>query len=63
MKHQKIGDDARVWVVTRGPDGRLEHQLDREAFEALHPGMAAADIADIMAIAAGSAEIAQTRLW
>ena len=63
MKHEKIGDDARVWVVTRGPDGRLQHQLDRAAFEALHPDMGAAEIADAFAIAAGSAEIAETRAW
>ncbi len=55
MKHEKIGDNARVWVVTRGPDGRLQHQLDREAFEALHPGMA--EIADALA------EVAETRVW
>ena len=63
MKHEKIGDDARVWVVTRGPNGRLQHQLDREAFEALHPGMDPAEIPDALAIAAGSAEVAETRVW
>ncbi len=63
MKHEKIGDDARVWVVTRGPDGRLQHQLDRQAFEALHPDMDSAEIGDALAIAAGSAEIAETRVW
>ena len=57
MKHEKIGDDARVWVVTRGPDGRLRHELDREAFEALNPGMGMAEIADALA------EVAETRVW
>ena len=63
MKHEKIGDDARVWVVTRGPNGRLQHQLDREAFEALHRGMNSAEIGEAIALAAGTAEIAETRVW
>lgn len=63
MKHEKIGDDARVWVVTRGPNGRLQPRLDRQLLEALNPGMDPAEIADAIAIAAGTAEIAETRIW
>ena len=63
MKHEKIGDDARVWVVTRGPNGRLNPAIDPRLFAALHLGMDPAEIPEAMALAAGSAEIAETRVW
>ena len=63
MKYQKVGDDARVWVVTRGLGGRLQHEVDPELFAALHPGASAEEIAEAFVIAAGTAEVAQTRVW
>ena len=63
MKHEKIGDDARVWTVTRGPTGRLKPSIDPQLFAALNPGMSSAQIEEAIAIAAGTAEIAETRAW
>ena len=63
MKHEKIGDDARVWVVTRGPNGRLSPAVDPRLLAALNPGMGSAEIAEAIALAAGTAEIAETRIW
>ena len=63
MKHEKIGDDARVWVVTRGPTGGLQRAVDPELFAALHPNASAEEIAEAFVIAAASAEVAETRIW
>lgn len=63
MKHELIGDRARVWIVTRGPDGRLHDKVDPGFFDRLTTDQSAEEIADTIAIAAGEAEIAQTRLW
>ena len=63
MKHEKIGDHDRVWTVTRGPTGRLAPTIDPRLFAALNPGMGAAEIAEAIALAAGAAEIAETRVW
>jgi hypothetical protein len=48
---EQIDDRARVWVVTRGPDGRLEERLD--------PTL----LADALTVAEGLREIAATRVW
>ena len=37
MKYEKIDGNERVWVVKRGPDGKLTEQLDPKLFAALHP--------------------------
>ena len=63
MKHEKIGEDARVWTVTRGPTGRLKTSIDPQLFAALNPGMNSAQIEEAIAIAAGTAEVAKTRVW
>ena len=33
--HERIDDKARVWTVTRGPDGKLRMELDRQRLAAL----------------------------
>ena len=48
---ETIDDNARVWIVTRGDDGKLEDRLDPDA------------LADSLAVAAGLREVAQTRVW
>lgn len=66
MHHQKIetiDDKARVWVVVRGPDGRLHEQLDPSCVTSLHPGQSAEEIAAALVTAAGEMEIAGNRLW
>ena len=63
MKYEKIDGNERVWVVKRGPDGKLTEQLDPQLFAALHPELSEEELADAIVIAAGTAEIAQTRAW
>ena len=41
MKHEKIEDSARVWMVTLGPDGKLQEQLDPQFVAALGNGESA----------------------
>jgi hypothetical protein len=63
MKHQKIEDSARVWMVTRGPDGRLHDELDPRFLAALGAAGSAEEVADVLVVAAGEMEVAETRLW
>jgi hypothetical protein len=62
MEHQKIDPASRVWIVSRGPDGRLQDQIDPAHLENLSPAEAA-EIADAVIRAAGEVEIARSRLW
>ena len=63
MKHEKIDDKARVWVLTRGADGRLQEELDPQFMATIGQAASTAEIADIIAIAAGEMEVAETRAW
>ena len=63
MKFEKIEGKERVWVITRGPDGKIQGQLDPKLFAALHPELSGDELADAIIIAAGTAEIAETRAW
>ena len=63
MKFEKISEQDRVWVVTRGSSGGLQHAVDPQLFAALHPGASAEEIADALIVAAGQAEVAETRIW
>ena len=58
MKHQKIDRAARVWTVSRGPDGRLQEEIDA-ALLAAQPD----EIAEAIILAAAEAEIAKIRAW
>jgi hypothetical protein len=60
MKFERIDSDARVWTVNRGTDGRLQHSVDPALVASLYPGLSDEEIA---VIAAGTAEIAETRVW
>jgi hypothetical protein len=62
MKHQKIDPASRVWIVFRGPDGRLHEQIDPAFLENLDPAESE-DISDALIEAAGAIEIAHSRLW
>jgi hypothetical protein len=66
MHHQAIAaidDKARVWIVTRAPDGKLQQQLDPGCAAALLPGQSAEEIADALVAVAGEMEVASNRLW
>jgi hypothetical protein len=63
MKHEKIDDKARVWIVTRGTNGQLEDQVDPQFLTRLDTACSAEDVANIIATAAGEMEVAHTRAW
>lgn len=66
MKYEQIDrldHKARVWVVTRGEDGRIHEEFDPALLGRLNPGHSAEEVADVLAIAAGEMEVAGNRLW
>ena len=63
MEHRKIDDKARVWILSRGPDGRLQEELDPQFLSVIGAAATAEDVADVIAIAAGRMELAENRLW
>ena len=62
MEHQRIDPAARVWIVFRGPDGRLQHDLDPARLESLNPAESD-EIADALMQKAGEMDVDETRLW
>lgn len=58
MKHERIDRRARVWVVTLGPDGKLEDRIDPELLARLAEGATAEEVAQAL-----GNEIARTRTW
>ena len=58
-----IDDQSRVWMVTRGHDGRLCEELDPQFLRAIGAAATAEEIADVIAVAAGREELAESRLW
>ena len=68
MKLEKIDDQARVWILTRGDDGKLqecidETRLDPQFLSAIGTAATAEEVADVIAIAAGQMELAENRAW
>lgn len=63
MKHEQIDDRARVWIVTRGSDGRLKEEFDPSLLARLNPGHSAEQIADALLMAAGEMDLAENRIW
>ena len=63
MRHEVIDDKARVWVVVRGKDGKLQEELDPAFLLKLNPGRSAEQIADALVLAAGTIDVEETRLW
>ena len=58
-----ISDKARVWIVTRGPDGKLEEKID-PAFQARVEDAESIDtVIDALIEAAAEQDIAETRVW
>lgn len=58
MKHEKIDRRARVWVVTLGPDGKLEDRIDPDLLARVADGASAEEVAQAL-----GTEIARTRTW
>ena len=50
MKHERIDNKARVWIVTRGQDGKLHEELDPNCLATLSRREL-------------QREIAETRVW
>lgn len=63
MKHEKIDDKARVWILTRGDDGKLHEQLDAQLLTEIGMAESSSEVADMLIMAAGEMEVAETRLW
>jgi len=68
MKLEKIDDKARVWILTRADDGKLqecidESRLDPQFLSAIGAAATAEEVADVIAIAAGRMELAENRAW
>ena len=59
----EVTDNARVWTVTRGEDGKLAEELDLDRLLKLNPGHSAEQIADALVLAAAMADIEETRIW
>jgi len=58
MKHERIDNKARVWVVTLGDDGRLKEQLDPELLARLNTASSPNEVDQAI-----GKEIARTRAW
>ena len=68
MKLEKIDDKARVWILTRGEDGKLqesidETRLDPQFLSAIGAAATVEELADVIATAAGQLEVAEKRAW
>jgi hypothetical protein len=63
MRLEKIDDKARVWIVTRDLEGQLQDELDPQFLSAIGAAATAEEVADVIAIAAGQLEVAETRAW
>lgn len=68
MKLEKIDDKARVWILTRGEDGKLQESIDETRLDpqflgAIGAAATAKELANVIAIAAGELEVAEKRAW
>ena len=57
-----------MWILTRGPSGKLQDQLDESRLDpqflnAIGAAATAEEVADVIAIAAGQMELAENRAW
>ena len=63
MKHEKIDDKARVWMLVRGDDGKLHEELDPQLLTSIGMAHSSGEVANVLITAAGELEIAENRLW
>ena len=59
----QIDDRARVWIVERGGDGRLEKRLDPSFLEAFDEAEEVDEFVEALVLAAAQNDIAQSRIW
>lgn len=59
----QIDSRARVWIVERGPDGRLEDRIDPDFLTLLEPSEEVDEILEALIVEAAAQDVAQTRLW
>lgn len=59
----QIDDRARVWIVERGADGRLEERLDPSFLEAFDEAEEVDEFVEALVLAAAQNDIAQSRIW
>lgn len=60
---EKIDDQARVWIVERGADGRLEERLDPSFLAALEESVEVDRFVEVLIVAAAEQHVAGTRIW
>jgi hypothetical protein len=63
IKSGQIDDRAKVWTVSKGPDGNLEERLDASFVARLEAAETPEEIAAAILAAAAEREIAETRAW
>jgi hypothetical protein len=60
---EQIDDRAKVWMISRGADGRLEERLDPSFLARLEEAESAEDVADALVIAAARQDVEASRVW
>ena len=60
---EAIHRKARVWMVTRGEDGRLEERLDPSFLAQIDEHRSIDDIVDALLTAAAEQDVAESRIW
>ena len=60
---EQVDDRARVWIVERGTDGRLEERLDSSFLATLDATNEVDEILEALVVAAARQDIAESRIW
>jgi hypothetical protein len=63
MKLEKLNSRDSLWMITRGPDGRLHDELDPRLIARLAAADSPEALTDALVISAGELVIAATRAW
>ncbi|HEY7958768.1 MAG TPA: hypothetical protein VID20_01795 [Sphingomicrobium sp.] len=59
----RISDKARVWIITRGADGKLEEKIDPAFLARVEDAESIDIVIDALIEAAAEQDIAETRSW
>lgn len=60
---EQIDDRARVWIVERGDDGRLEECLDPSFLDGLEESVEVDRFVEVVIVTAAEQHVAETRIW
>jgi hypothetical protein len=60
---REIDDNAKVWTISWGSDGRLEERLDPSFLASFEEQHAIDQVVDALITAAAEEDIAETRIW